>query len=134
MVLFGLKKDRPTNPCEDAVIAALEMIDSLSKVNTYLENHLDHQFQIGIGISFGPVVVGELGFQERRQFTAIGDVVNMAARLEVAAKDNSVPILVSDGVKQALPAGTFEFGKTHDLQLRGKRMKQRAHEVLLAKN
>jgi class 3 adenylate cyclase/hemoglobin-like flavoprotein len=131
MALFGLTTDRTTHPCVDAVNAAVEMMQNLTKVNAYLGSHLEHQFHIGVGIHYGSVVVGELGYQERRQFTAIGDVVNTAARLEAAAKLNEATILISDAVSKNLPKDTIPLGRTLDLKLKGKRSQQIAHEIIL---
>ncbi len=61
-------------------------IDSLDEINGYLSQHLDTNFDVGIGIHYGPVVVGEIGFDLKKQFTAIGDTVNVAARLETATR------------------------------------------------
>lgn len=132
MALFGLNRGRDIHPCIDAVNAAIGAVSGLEKVNEYLRSHLNHEFSIGVGIHYGTAIVGEVGLVERRQFTAIGDVVNTAARLEGEAKSRSVNILISDAVLNELPAGMFKFGPALELSLKGKTGKQSAHEVLLS--
>ena len=131
MALFGLKTERDTHPCVDAVSAAIAMMDQMDAVNRYLTNHLDHAFRIVVGIHYGTVIVGEIGFRERRLFTAIGDVVNIAARLECEAKNQNVSILVSDAVRRELPRNTFSFGQAFELALKGKKKQQAAHEIIV---
>ena len=101
MALFGAPIDYPDKESR-AVCAALDMLKSLE--------HLDQQFQpltgkpvdLGIGIAAGDVVVGPLGSQARLNYTAIGDPVNVAARLTARAKGRE--IIISQEVAEALPA------------------------------
>ena len=130
MALFGLNVDRPEHPCVDAVNAAVDMLSSLRDVNEYMSEYLDHEFKIGIGIHYGTVVVGEIGFKLRKQFTAIGDTVNMAARLESETKNHEADILVSDSVRCELTEADFQFGRSVDVALKGKSGLHTAHEVL----
>ncbi len=130
MALFGLNPNRSEHPCVDAVAAAVAMLSRLREVNAYMSDHLAQKFEIGIGIHYGTVVVGEVGFRLKRQFTAIGDTVNIAARLESETKNHATSILVSEHVRSALPAGQFQFGKSVEVALRGKSRRQLAHEVL----
>lgn len=131
MVLFGLNPQRETHPCLDAVHAALGMLRSLDKLNEYCMLHFQHEFKIGIGIHYGAVIIGEIGFHLKRDFTALGDVVNTAARIESATKQLAVPLLVSDAVKQVLPAH-YLSGKSTELNLKGKQGQYRLHEINLA--
>jgi adenylate cyclase len=115
MVLFGLDRARNTHPCVDAVAAAFDTLSGMGAVNSYLEAHLDRTFQLAIGIHYGHAVVGEVGYKLKRQFTAVGDVVNTAARLEDEAKKQGVGLLVTEEVLRELPAGmcTVGFRTTH---------------------
>lgn len=120
MVLFGLDRRRNTHPCVDALEAAFSALSGMQAANTYLEAHLDRAFELAIGIHYGQAVVGEVGYKLKRQFTAIGDVVNTAARLEEEAKKQNVGLLVTNEVLREVPAGLYSAHKFVRLSLRGK--------------
>jgi class 3 adenylate cyclase/hemoglobin-like flavoprotein len=132
MVLFGLSRERDAHPCVDAVQAALDARLGMRAVNDYLDKHLGRTFQIAIGIHYGPGVVGEIGYKLKRQFTAIGDVVNTAARLEEEAKRRNVGVLVTDEVLRELPPNLCSTGRSMQLTLRGKSDTKTAYEILPA--
>ena len=96
MALFGLEEDDPQLIGCQAVRAALDMLDGLEEVNAYLRKHLECRFDIGIGVHFGDVIAGEMGHPDKRQFTALGDNVNMASRIESVTKKARVPLLISE--------------------------------------
>ena len=130
MVLFGLNPRRGTNPCTDAIRASLGILEELEQVNSYLADHFSHRFVIGIGIHYGPVIIGEIGFRLKKEFTAMGDTVNTASRIESETKAIGASILVSDDVRQAAIGETFRFGRTHEISIRGKTGRYTVHEVV----
>lgn len=134
MALFGLDPKRAEYSCIDAVNAAIGMLRSLREVNEYMSTYLEHEFRIGIGIGYGTVVVGKIGFNARKQFTAVGDTVNIAARLESETKNHGTDILVSDSVRNKLPDGVCSFGHSVEVSLKGKSGLYTAHEVLTPVN
>lgn len=129
MAIFGLRGETAEDACLRAVRAARDMLASLPAVNRYLAEYLGGEFRLGIGIAYGPMVTGELGFPLKRQFTAIGDTVNVAARLESATRETQADLLVSDSVVRHLPADAFERVRSHELALKGKREPVLAHEI-----
>lgn len=122
MALFGLNQQRSqqTHPCLDASRAAIDMQKSLQPLNQYLNRHFQHQFQIGIGIHFGSVIVGNMGFHKKMQFTALGDSVNLAARIEGKTKELQTGILVSEEVKKNLVDSEITIGEAFQSQIKGK--------------
>jgi adenylate cyclase len=93
-------------PCEDhadrAVKVAHEMMEELEKLNAVWEAHGEERFKIGIGISAGEVIVGNVGSPERMDYTVIGGDVNLAARLENMTKEHGTPVIVSVRVYEQL--------------------------------
>jgi class 3 adenylate cyclase/tetratricopeptide (TPR) repeat protein len=85
----------------DAVVeAALAMTDEIARFN---EAHAVHEtLRLGIGIHAGDVVCGLIGSPQKREFTAMGDVVNTASRLEGMTKQLGAEILISDAIESAL--------------------------------
>ena len=120
MAIFGLEGTE--HPAQLAYQSALEMLERLDSFNEYLSKTYGESFQIGIGIHYGPVVVGQLGHPKQSSFTAIGDTVNVAARIESATKGRG-NILVSKPVYEAIGESNWEStelllkGKTHSLAL-----------------
>ena len=94
MVLFGAPR-RSQDPCGDAVQCALAMMTELDDLNGDFEREGLPTLTIGIGINFGSVTVGNIGSSERHNYSAIGDAVNVAARVEGLTKDLTRKILVT---------------------------------------
>jgi len=89
-----------------AVAAALEMSDELER---FVQAQGLQNFDIGIGIHTGPAVVGMLGSAQRYEYTAIGDTVNLASRMEGLTK-GVARVLVSQATRDACLAGAHQAG------------------------
>ena len=81
MVLFGAPR-KSADPCIDAVQCALAMMAELDQLNVEFEREGLPTLTIGIGVNYGTVTVGNIGSSERHNYSAIGDAVNVAARVE----------------------------------------------------
>jgi adenylate cyclase len=117
MVLFGAPRDL-ANPCEAAVRCAFDMVEQLGILNAEFTAEGLPPVEIGIGINYGNVVVGIIGSTERHNYSAIGDVVNVASRIEGLTKRLGTPIVMTDVVRAHLPTG-FELIDCGDQALRG---------------
>jgi adenylate cyclase len=117
MVIFGAPEDDP-NQEERAVRTALEMQQDLRRLTAKWEADGIH-IRIGIGINSGPAVVGNIGSTRRMDYTAIGDTVNLASRLESATKELAVGILISEYTYNAV-RGLFRFKDMGSVQVRGR--------------
>ena len=106
MALFGLPQPRESAPA-DAVRAALAMRDGLATLNQRRAVLGGSEIRIGIGVHSGDAVVGFIGSHLRQSYTAIGDTVNTASRLEAATKLHpGCDILIS----QATEEGQTRYG------------------------
>ena len=97
MVLFGapMKSD---DPCGDAVQCALAMMTELDQLNVDFEREGLPTLTIGIGVNYGSVTVGNIGSSVRHNYSAIGDAVNVAARVEGLTKDLGRKIIITEAV------------------------------------
>jgi len=112
MVLFGAPR-KAGNICVNAVNCAFDMVEALKKLNEeFAAEGLPH-VEIGIGINYGRVVVGNIGSTERHNYSAIGDAVNVASRVEGLTKRLGKPIVFTDSVKAQLGDGfdMIDFGE-----------------------
>lgn len=119
MALFGLNGEDDSERCRNAARAAIEMKRVLEDVNEYVSRHFGETLRMGIGLHIGRVVFGEVGHPRHREYTALGDGVNTAARIEAATRKAGATILVSqefaDGVGEAAV-----WGRSFLAKLKGK--------------
>jgi adenylate cyclase len=97
MVLFGAPR-KSKDPCGDAVQCALGMMKALDSLNEEFRREGLPTLTIGIGINYGTVTVGNIGSSERHNYSAIGDAVNVAARVEGLTKDLGRKIIITEAV------------------------------------
>jgi adenylate cyclase len=82
---------------ERAVLAAVEMLEGLNEVNrTLKERGFDHEVKIGIGINTGVATIGNIGSEQKKNYTVVGDTVNLSSRLESITKEYNTPLLFSE--------------------------------------
>ena len=82
----------------DPVRCGIDLLKSLKTLNIELNKNYDVEISIGIGIHYGPVVLGTIGNTYRMEGTVVGDTVNTASRLEALTKKLKTPLLVSGEV------------------------------------
>ena len=119
MAIFGLDETSDENPAYQAVKAACDMAEALKEFNSYLESRFDHEFRIGIGVHTGKVIVGNLGYRKKKEFTAIGDTVNTASRIESLNKETGSSILVSQQTFD-LVKNDFKWKNKYKSKVKGK--------------
>jgi ABC-type oligopeptide transport system substrate-binding subunit/class 3 adenylate cyclase len=115
LAFFGAPLTHEDDP-ERAVRAALDLQDSMRDYRRELEGLLD-DFQMRVGIHTGEVVVGSVGSDDHHEYLAVGDAVNIAARLENAADPDH--ILVSKACAKFIDH-IFEFGAITGIKAKGK--------------
>ena len=106
------------DPAYHAARAALEMISGAQTLSEALKNEIGEELQVGVGIHFGPAVVGNMGSEHRMDYTAIGDTVNTASRLEANAPGGKV--YISRAVADALGSRARVTSLGGSVRLKGK--------------
>lgn len=101
MAVFGAPM-AGQDPCGDAFRSAQEMLVQLDVFNREQQVRAGPQIAIGIGLHFGPALVGYIGSADRYDYSAVGDTVNTASRLEGLTKELGYPIVLSAVVREKL--------------------------------
>ena len=115
-----------------AVHCALEMLERLDTLNAARAARGAKPLRIGIGVNTGPAVVGDIGSPEHRlEYTAIGDAVNLAARVESLTKVHRRPVLATLSTRDAAGPG-FVWAEVDAAPVRGKREPVRTFAPTLA--
>jgi adenylate cyclase len=98
LALFGLASNGQA-ACRQALRAAALIAKNIDEVNQFLSHDLREPIGFGIGIHGGEVIVGDIGYRDHMVFTALGDAVNVAARLQDMTKSLSCEAIVSEDVR-----------------------------------
>jgi adenylate cyclase len=97
LAIFGLDTE-PATACRQALSAVPLVAMNIAALNEALEPQLQQPIRFGIGVHCGRAVMGEIGFREHVTFTALGDALNVASRLQQLTRDVGCEAIVSDAV------------------------------------
>jgi len=98
LALFGLATD-PQTACRQALKAAAMIAANVDELNQFLKHDLREPIRFGIGIHGGEVIIGDIGYRDHMVFTALGDAVNVAARLQDLTKSLECEAIISEEVR-----------------------------------
>ncbi|MDA3901224.1 MAG: adenylate/guanylate cyclase domain-containing protein [Spirochaetes bacterium] len=127
MATFGTPEPAQDD-AQRAVRAGIEMKKELSELNAVRAKLGLYPLRQGIGIDYGPVVAGNVGTENRLEYTVIGDTVNSASRIEGACKVTGEDFLISESVKQGMD-NTVALTQLDELIVKGKKKKLRLYAV-----
>ena len=130
MAIFNAPLDVPDH-AGHACTAAVRMLEELQKLNRGFAERGMHTLDIGVGINTGPAVVGNMGADIRFDYTAIGDSVNLASRLEGLNKYYGSHILVSEDTRNRVEDGRFTFREVDRVKVKGKHLPIVMYELMI---
>ncbi|HEV7876706.1 adenylate/guanylate cyclase domain-containing protein [Bradyrhizobium sp.] len=118
LALFGLGTT-PQTACRQALRAAAMIAANVDELNQFLSHDLREPIRFGIGVHGGEVIIGDIGYRDHMVFTALGDAVNVAARLQDMTKGLACEVVFSEEVRKTagLPADGLP---PHDVDIRGR--------------
>ena len=128
MATFGALQDEE-DAAARAVACAFDLRAEMERWSRKRRLRGSRAFSISIGVHYGPVVVGNLGGERRVEFTAVGDVVNVASRLEQVTRELGCQLVISDDCVEAARRVVFlgPFDRVEDIPLRGRTANLRVH-------
>jgi class 3 adenylate cyclase len=116
LAFFGAPVAHEDDP-DRAIRAALDMVAAVDEFAGQLKQERGIEFRIRAGVNTGPVIVGNVGSDLRYEYTALGDAVNVAARVQTAAQAGDV--LITENTRRFV-ADAFELDGLGAVELRGK--------------
>jgi adenylate cyclase len=119
MAIFGAMGD-PTHGADAATQAALAMRTQLEALNVDRGARREPVVLFGVGVHTGDVVLGAVGLPERSDYTAIGDTVNTASRMESLTKEFQVDAVISSATAELLDGAGAALRPLGEAQIRGK--------------
>ena len=125
MAFWNAPLDCP-NHMELAIKSAKEMRTKLKQLNN--DGHFGDKLNIGIGINTGEAVVGNMGSEQRFDYSVLGDAVNLASRLEGISKNYNTTIIVGEDTYKSVK-NKFKFYKLDDVQVKGKSNKVAIYSI-----
>lgn len=128
MVLYNTPLDLEDH-ADMAVLSALELIRTLHKINEGFTEAGLPNVDVGVGVNSGDAVCGNMGSQVRFEYTAIGDSVNLASRLEGLCKAYKVRIVISEYTKDMCKMD-FLIRKLDNVKVKGKNLPVAIFEVM----
>jgi adenylate cyclase len=128
MAEFGAPVEDPEQE-RNAVLTAVEMYQALEQLRDKWKKEGKPEIAIGIGIHTGEAIVGSIGSEERMQYTAVGDTVNVASRLEQITKEGQYPIIISESTFKALK-DEFPYKPLGSMTLPGREHPINAYAIL----
>ncbi|MCI0475805.1 MAG: hypothetical protein L0Y55_06120, partial [Anaerolineales bacterium] len=129
LAFFGAPLAHEDDP-QRALLAALAILDGIGKYREKIQKDFGMDFSVRVGLNTGLVVVGNIGSDYKFEYTAMGDAINLAARMQTAAGPNS--IFISENTHR-LVAPLFEFEDKGLLEVKGKAEPVHVYRVLEAK-
>jgi adenylate cyclase len=118
LALFGLATG-PQTACRQALKAAAMIAANVDELNQILAHDLREPIRFGIGVHGGEVIIGDIGYRDHMVFTALGDAVNVAARLQDMTKSLACEAILSEEVRAT--AGLAADGlPQHEVAIRGR--------------
>lgn len=131
MALFDHPNGQANDKTQDAIQAALDLRSAIEIYNTHRANSGYEAINIGIGIHYGPVIIGTVGSDDRMDTTVIGDSVNIASRLEGLSPVYQADIIVSANVLDTLDTDMDVCARLLDwVRVKGRQAPIRIYEVL----
>jgi adenylate cyclase len=121
MAVFGAPLAQPDH-ADRALVAAREMIGPrLQRFNAWLsEQGFEGSFEMGVGLHSGPVMSGNVGSEQRVEYTAIGDTTNTASRLEGMTKNSDTMLFVSAATRERMHAPPEDLVPVGEVDIRGR--------------
>ena len=126
LAFFGAPVAHEDDP-DRAIFAALDMLESIAEFARQLKATQGLDFNIRAGVNSGPVMVGNVGSDLRYEYTALGDAVNVAARMQTAAEPGT--ILITEMTRR-LTGDTFDVEDLGGIDVKGKSEPVHAYRVL----
>jgi adenylate cyclase len=118
LALFGLTTTAQA-ACQQAIRAAALIAANVDELNQFLSHDLREPLRFGIGIHGGEVIVGDIGYRDHMVFTALGDAVNVAARLQDMTKTLACEAIISEEVRVSAGLSEHELPQ-QEVEIRGR--------------
>jgi adenylate cyclase len=121
MAVFGAPLEQADH-ADRALTAAAEMIGTrLDAFNAWIAEHgHDHRFIMGVGLNSGPVMAGNIGSEQRVEYTALGDTTNTASRLEGMTKGSGHMLFIADSTRERMKHAPADLVLVGELEVRGR--------------
>ena len=118
LALFGLSAN-PQTACRQALRATAMIAANVDELNQFLSHDLREPIRFGIGIHGGEVIIGDIGYRDHMVFTALGDAVNVAARLQDMTKSLACEAILSEEVRITAGLAADDLPQ-HEVTIRGR--------------